>query len=120
MKKIICFDLDNVICTTKKNFYLQSKPKKKIISFINYLYSKNYYIKIFTARSMGKFQGNKIKVIKHIKKLTLNQLKKWNLKYHEMIFFKPSYDIFVDDKALGHSPKNWTGQLIKKLKIKVK
>jgi hypothetical protein len=30
-KKIICFDLDNVICITKKNYYLKSKPKKKVI-----------------------------------------------------------------------------------------
>ncbi len=117
-KKIICFDLDNVICTTKKNHYSKSKPKKKIIKFINYLYSSNFYIKIFTARSMGRFNGNKVKVLNHIKKITLEQLKKWNVNYHEMIFFKPSYDIFIDDKSLGHSTKNWTNQLIKKLKLK--
>ena len=28
-KPILCFDLDNTICTTKKNFYKFSKPKKK-------------------------------------------------------------------------------------------
>jgi len=119
-KKIICFDLDNVICTTKENKYSQSKPKKKIIKLINYLYSSNFYIKIFTARSMGRFNGNKIKVLKHIKKITLEQLKKWSVNYHEMIFFKPSYDIFIDDKSLGHSIKNWPSQLIHKLKIKKK
>jgi hypothetical protein len=67
---------------------------------------------------MGRFNGNKVKVLNHIKKITLEQLKKWNVNYHEMIFFKPSYDIFIDDKSLGHSTKNWTNQLIKKLKLK--
>ena len=27
-KKIICFDIDNVICKTKTNEYSKSKPKK--------------------------------------------------------------------------------------------
>jgi hypothetical protein len=30
------------------------------------------------------------------------QLKKWGLKYHKLIMGKPSYDIFVDDKAYGY------------------
>ncbi len=28
-KKIICFDIDNVICKTTTNKYSKSKPKKK-------------------------------------------------------------------------------------------
>ena len=56
--KILCFDLDNVICSTKGNRYHESKPRKKIINLINKLYKKNYKIKIFTARYMGKFNGN--------------------------------------------------------------
>ena len=31
MKKILCFDLDGVICTTIKGEYKKSKPKKKIL-----------------------------------------------------------------------------------------
>ena len=56
--KILCFDLDNVICSTKGNRYHESKPKKKIINLINNLYKKGYIIKIFTARHMGKFNGD--------------------------------------------------------------
>ena len=102
MKKILCFDLDNVICTTnKKKNYSKSKPKKKIIKFINALYETNkYQIKIFTARGMGKFRGNKKLVRKTYYKLTRNQLKLWGLKYHKLILFKTSYDLFVDDKTL--------------------
>ena len=37
---------------------------------------------------------------------TLKQLKKWNLKFHELILGKPTFDIYVDDKAYGYK-KNW-------------
>tara|TARA_B100001564_G_C20294688_1_gene514190 strand:+ start:70 stop:429 length:360 start_codon:yes stop_codon:yes gene_type:complete len=118
IQKIICFDLDNVICSTKKNFYKNSKPNKKAISLINKLYLKNFYIKIFTARFMGQFKGNKKKIKKIGYTFTKNQLKKWGVKHHELIMFKPSYDFFVDDKAIGFS-KNWMTILKKKLKIKI-
>ncbi len=52
--KIICFDIDNVICKTEKNFYSKSKPIKKNIKFINDLFDKGFVIKIFTARFMGR------------------------------------------------------------------
>lgn len=100
-KKIICFDIDGVICSTKKNFYLKSKPKKKIINLINTLYNKGFYIKIFTARYMGRSRENSLIAEKKGKKLTLKQLKNWNVNYHQLIFGKPSYDIFIDDKAFN-------------------
>ena len=62
--KILCFDLDNVICSTKGNRYHESKPRKKIINLINNLYKKGYTIKIFTARHMSKYKGNVSKVKK--------------------------------------------------------
>ena len=54
--KTICFDLDNVICNTKLNYYSKSTPKKDVIKLINKLYSKNHKIIIFTARGMGKYK----------------------------------------------------------------
>lgn len=105
-KLILCFDLDNTICTTKKNFYNFSKPKKKIIKMINDLYDEGYHIKIFTARYMGRSNDSVFKAKKSGFEFTKKQLKKWNLKYHKLIFGKPSYDIFVDDKAFGFK-KNW-------------
>ena len=103
--KIICFDLDNVICTTSKNFYKKSKPKKKVIKYINSLHDNNYIIKIFTARYMGRYKSKKIAEKKGYN-FTYNQLRKWGLKFDELIFGKPEYDIFIDDKNLEFS-KNW-------------
>ena len=34
-------------------------------------------------------------------KKTYAQLKKWKIKFHQLIIGKPSFDIFVDDKAFG-------------------
>tara|TARA_B100001540_G_C15769263_1_gene625520 strand:- start:942 stop:1283 length:342 start_codon:yes stop_codon:yes gene_type:complete len=110
----ICFDLDGVICNTKNNNYKKSKPIKKSIRYINDLYNNNYKIVIFTARYMGR---NKDKVT-YAKQQGLNstkkQLKNWGVKYHKLIFGKPSYDFIVDDKALGFK-KNWIIDLKKKL-----
>jgi hypothetical protein len=108
--KILCFDLDNVICTTKGRQYEKSKPKKKIIKLINNLYRNDYEIKIFTARYMGKFKGNEKKARRFGYKKTFNQLKKWKLNFHELILGKPSYDLIIDDKALGFN-KNWMKKL---------
>ena len=46
---------------------------------------------------------------------TKKQLKKWGVNYHKLIFGKPSYDVFIDDKNLGHK-KNWASILFKQLK----
>ena len=74
------------------------------IKTINNLYEKGFYIKIFTARYMGRNKENRKKVLKK-KYETKNFLKRWGLKFNELIMCKPSYDVFVDDKAFGFSNK---------------
>ena len=104
--KTICFDLDGVICKTKKNFYKKSKPIKKNIKFINDLHDNGYKILIFTARFMGRNNDNVKKANKQGYKLTKTQLDSWGLKYSKLLLGKPSYDIFVDDKSLFYR-KGW-------------
>ena len=60
-QKVICFDIDNVICTTKGINYHQAKPKSQVIKTINKLYENGHYIKIFTARYMGRNKENQKK-----------------------------------------------------------
>lgn len=114
MKKIICFDLDNVICKTHKSDYRNSKPIKKNIKFIMLLFRKGFVIKIFTSRYMGRNNENAIKAAKNGYKFTLKQLKSWKVPFHYLIFGKPSYDLIIDDKSL-HFKKNWIKDLRKKL-----
>jgi hypothetical protein len=112
MKKIICFDLDGVICKTPGNNYIKSRPIINNIKFINNLYNRGYIIKVFTARFMGRSRENVNLAKKKGYKLTISQLKKWKLKYHYLLMGKTSYDFFVDDKAYGFK-KNWRKDLKK-------
>ena len=113
MKKF-CFDLDGVICTTKKNYYNKSKPKKKVIKMINSLYKNNYII-VFTSRYMGRSKENIKLANKKAYNFTLKQLKRWGLKFHKLKLGKPSYDVFVDDKNFDFK-KNWLVKFKKKYK----
>ena len=115
--KIICFDIDNVICKTNNTKdYSKSVPIKKNIKVINEAYNNGFNIILYTARYMGRYNGNVSKVKKHIKPFTLKQLKKWGVQYHKIYFGKPSFDLFIDDKSLFFK-KNWSKLLKKKLQI---
>ena len=115
IKKTICFDIDNVICKTVKSNYIKSKPITKNIKFINQLYDQGHTIKFFTARYMGRTDDNVIKARKRAKKITLNQLNRWKVKFHKIYFGKPSSDFYIDDKNLNFK-SNW----IKYLKTSIK
>lgn len=105
-KITVCFDIDGVICCTKGLNYDQSIPIKKNINKINQLYRKGYIIKIFTARYMGRSKEKVLLAKKRGLKSTSKQLKEWKVKYHKLIFGKPVYDLFVDDRNLFHK-NNW-------------
>ena len=111
MIKVLCFDIDNVICKTVKNKYNASKPNRIAIRLINNLYKRGFVIKLFTARFMGRCKDNHRLASSKAKKITLKQLKEWNVKYHNIFFGKPSYDILIDDKALFFR-KNWYKKLL--------
>tara|TARA_B100000989_G_C19532686_1_gene471020 strand:+ start:398 stop:760 length:363 start_codon:yes stop_codon:yes gene_type:complete len=114
-KRILCFDIDNVICFTVKNNYQKSIPNHNIIKTINELFDKGYTIKLFTARFMGRNNDNISLAKKQGLKFTKLQLKSWGIRYHKLIFGKPSFDIIIDDKSLGFK-KNWYKDLKKWLK----
>ena len=119
IKKIICFDLDNTICTTKKNYYKKSQPKKNVIKLINNLYNEGFIIKIFTSRFMGRNNENIKQASKKGFLITANQLKKWKVSYHHLIMGKPSYDILIDDKSWDFN-ENWQKDIKKKFLKKTK
>jgi hydroxymethylpyrimidine pyrophosphatase-like HAD family hydrolase len=113
MKKKFCFDIDGVICNTVGNDYLTSKPNLKTIKTINNLYFQGHYIILFTSRYMGRNKENVINAKKQGYNFTYKQLKKWGLSFDKLIFGKPSYDIYVDDKSIFFK-KNWQDYLLKK------
>lgn len=111
--KTFCFDIDNTLFVTKQNFYSQSKPIKKNIKVVNQLFKKGHKIILFTARGMTTYTGNVKLINKNLGSLTIRQLKKFNVKYHELIFGKPSFDYIIDDRSVFYK-KNWSKNFIKK------
>ena len=63
-----------MICRTNARKYFSAKPYPKVIKKINHLHSRGYYIKVFTARFMGRNNENAIKAKKQGYKRTFNQL----------------------------------------------
>ena len=90
-----CFDLDETICATPSSRkYDEAVPYHKVVNKINELFDQGNEITIFTAR--GSSSGV------DYRDLILRQLSNWGVKFHKLIDKgKPSYDLFVDDKAMS-------------------
>lgn len=89
-----CFDLDETICATpsSRNYY-EAVPYLNVIKRINGLYYQGHTITIFTAR--GSSSGV------DYRELTERQLMCWGVNFDELLLGKPSYDVYVDDKAIN-------------------
>jgi hypothetical protein len=90
---LIYVDIDNTICVTEGTDYNDVKPMPERIEKINKLYDEGNTIVYWTAR--GSVTG-----IDH-SELTKKQFKEWGVKYHELKFGKPPYDLFIDDKNIN-------------------
>jgi D-arabinose 5-phosphate isomerase GutQ len=90
----IFVDLDETLCYHKneKRIYSEAEPIDKNINIINNLYLENI-ITIWTAR------GTETKI--NHEELTKQQLESWGVKYHYLLFGKPSYDLYIDDKSIN-------------------
>jgi arabinose-5-phosphate isomerase len=91
----IFIDCDETICYYKntERKYENALPIQKNIEKINRLYEQNHNITIWTAR------GTVTKI--DYTELTEKQLKKWGVKYHNLLLGKPSYDLYIDDKSIN-------------------
>lgn len=94
---IYMVDIDNTICWTRKVDgkwdYPNSEPIQYRIDRINELYDGGNTIIYWTARGSGSGID--------WTELTKQQLDSWGCKYHEVRLGKPSYDIWIDDKAFN-------------------
>ena len=88
---IYCFDIDGTLCNDTHGDYPKATPHPEVISKLNELYDGGHTIILHTAR------GATTGIDWH--ELTENQLRSWGVKYHKLLFGKPSADVYVDDKA---------------------
>lgn len=93
MKKTYMIDIDGTIFNTIDKNYPESTPIPERIEYFNKLYDEGHVIKYWTARGSG--SGN------NWYDLTLQQLNNFGVKFHEFNVGKPSYDIWIDDKAVN-------------------
>lgn len=91
---IIYIDIDDTICESpNKPDYTISIPKTENIAKANALYDAGHTIVYWTARGTqtGIDWSN----------TTKQQFQTWGVKYHDIKFGKPYYDVFIDDKNIN-------------------
>lgn len=87
-------DIDNTICHTPDTTnYAKAVPIFSRIHIINKLFDQGNTIVYWTAR------GSRTGI--DWREITENQLNEWNCKRHNIIFNKPDYDIYIDDKSIN-------------------
>ncbi len=110
-KKVIAFDLDDVLCYRTSEDgpiekYKTCKPIEEMIEVVNNCYEQGNKIIIYTARGMTSYSGNIEKIKENLYDLTIKSLNKWNVKFHELVMGKIHYDLLIDDKAYNYNGKN--------------
>lgn len=101
MERILTFivDVDGTVCNTPfvdgKHDYKNSVPIQERIDYVNSLYDEGHEILYWTARGTS----SRIDWYDH----TLKQLQAWGCKFHRFSVGKPSYDVWIDDKAINAS-----------------
>ena len=90
---IIYVDIDNTVLDTKGTDYEGAKPMPERIEAINSLYDHGNTIVYWTAR--GTMTGI------DWREVTESQFHMWGVKYHELHFGKPAYDLFICDKVIN-------------------
>lgn len=91
---IFYVDIDDTICTRSEDLdYSKAKPLHERIDKINKLFNEGNKIVYWTARGTG--SGIDWRAV------TEKQFRDWGVKYHELHFGKPIYDLFIDDKNIN-------------------
>ena len=92
---IVYVDIDETICETpaENRDYSLATPLLSNIQRINDLYDQGHKIVYWTAR--GSTTGI------NWESVTRSQFDAWGVKFHELKFGKPNYDIFICDKAIN-------------------
>jgi hypothetical protein len=91
---IIYVDIDETICIKSPDLrYENAQPIIERIEKLNRLYDEGNTIIYWTAR--GTITGI------DWREVTERQFAEWGVKYQELRFGKPAYDLFIDDKNIN-------------------
>jgi len=105
VSKTMVVDVDDTILTTKNRDYENSQPINPVVNKLREARSQGWHIILFTARGMGRSNGN----IELVKDDVINEIQsfcsKWSVPYDELMVGKPWAAMYVDDKAV--TPKQF-------------
>jgi uncharacterized HAD superfamily protein len=91
----IVIDMDGTICTEMRQFSrCLAKPKADAVTVINELYDAGNTIIIYSARTWVEYE------------MTVDWLKRYGVKYHQLFMGKPIGDVWIDDRAITVK-ENW-------------
>jgi len=91
---IIYVDIDETICISPEDRdYAKAVPILTNIEKCNKLYVEGHTIVYWTARGSGTGLD--------WREVTEKQFEEWEVKYHDLKFGKPHYDLFIDDKNIN-------------------
>jgi CMP-N,N'-diacetyllegionaminic acid synthase len=94
-------DIDDTICRLVIPMdYASAVVIPEAVDKINALYAAGNEINFWTAR--GTVTG------RDWRNLTEHQLQTWGIKYHNLYFGKPAFDVFIDDKNINS--RDWLNE----------
>ena len=99
----IVIDMDGTICTEMRQFSrCLAKPKADAVKTINELYEAGHTIIIYSALTWVEYE------------MTVDWLKRYGVKFHQLFMGKPIGDVWIDDRAIT-AKDNWAeiGEQIK-------
>jgi len=114
---LVFVDIDKTICNFPSNkidyhtnsapIYKDAQPIPENIAKVNKMYDQGHTIVFWTARGCFNHSSD-------IFDLTMNQLKQWNVKFHELRLGKPFFDILIDDRTIN-SITDWTPERVEQV-----
>ena len=90
---IIYVDIDNTICNSVEDDYTNSTPILRNVEKVKSLVQEGHEVSFWTAR--GTVTG------KDWTDVTNQQLESWGLGGIPVIFGKPYFDLFIDDRVMN-------------------
>jgi len=81
-------DIDGTLTTSSEGFdYVSRLPNTDMIEWVNKQFADGHHITLFTAR------------LGIDRKITVIWLKKYGVRYTDIVFDKPKFELYVDDIA---------------------
>jgi capsule biosynthesis phosphatase len=99
----VVFDLDNTLVSAPRvpGDYSTCEPRPSMVKLAQDLAAAGHTIIIWTARRMRTSQGNVGAAVADVGLVTLNELQRLEIPYHEVHFGKPHADVYIDDLAVN-------------------